>query len=1011
MSQTTTRGASIFRPGIRRSLVLCCLGLFGIALGLNTFAGSIYMRQQIQRSTGVMQTEVATLTARHVQTYIAQKIQRLHDAATNMSLYPLGSEEHSIIANLLLKNDQSFQEISVLNDQGQERLRISERKVYLAADLRDLRKNAAYENVLRGQDYVSPVYTSDRAEPYLFLAVPVTDLDKKRVGVAVAKSSMKFLWNLVREERFGRAGVIYLVNEKGQLIAHKNPLRVLENPNLENVPAVAEFVRTQASRQIAATRGRGLSGEDVLSTFAVVPGLGWAVVVEEPVTFALEDVKKLEQFTRTLLVVGLLVGFISIVIISNRITKPILTLRDGAIIIGKGNLDHRVNIGSNDEIGELGANFNQMADTIKASQNLLETRVQLRTRELSVLYGVTTLVNQALDVTSVLNYGIEQITELFHFDTIRFFLFDDLFETLTLSASYNSSQAPTAVVGPFRRGGSVIGRVAESGEPAIFEDTETDPQYLAWSQSKTAHTAGFRFLAALPIKTKAQIFGVAAFCSKVSRQLSNDDAKLLNAICEQIAIAVEKARLFEEITMRSEAVEKSNQVLRNEIIERMRAQDEVSRQHRRIQTLYHIGTSINSTLDQKLLLESLFTQVELLFSNSAISICLVDPNTGRLVGAGQRNVESGLWTTAAGDWQDSHVVILSKIVVEQKLPMVVKNFKLASRPSLFEPWINNGWAAYIGLPLLGEGHVLGVMGFYFRECQNFSSEEIDFLKTIAGELTSAILNTQLYKQSQQQGEELLKANKAKDEFLNVMSHELRTPLNVIGGYGQVLSQGILGEVNHDQKDAAEKIIYHSTDLLRMINQILQVGKLQAGSVQAYIENIDLNDMIKNLKNTFDALPKKGLSLNWDVPSDLPVVRTDGDKLAHVLQNLLYNAIKFTEEGSVTLFARCAGQFIEFKVKDTGIGIPQDMMSVIFDMFRQVDSSQTRSQGGLGIGLFIVKKFTEILGGKIKVGSTPGLGTTVTLTIPGNYVVGSLALPVEQPIPPVMFGETIPDHIP
>ena len=196
----------------------------------------------------------------------------------------------------------------------------------------------------------------------------------------------------------------------------------------------------------------------------------------------------------------------------------------------------------------------------------------------------------------------------------------------------------------------------------------------------------------------------------------------------------------------------------------------------------------------------------------------------------------------------------------------------------------------------------------------------------------------------------------------------------------------------------------------MINEILQVGKLQAGNVQAYLGNVDLNDIIKNLMSTFDALPKNGISLNWNVPNELPVVRTDGDKLTHILQNLLYNAIKFTEVGSVTLFARCAGQFIEFKVKDTGIGIPQDMLSVIFDMFRQVDSSQTRSRGGMGLGLFIVNKFTEILNGKIDVETMPGFGTTITLKIPANYVDGSFPPSFERPIAPLITGAPIPDNM-
>jgi len=130
----------------------------------------------------------------------------------------------------------------------------------------------------------------------------------------------------------------------------------------------------------------------------VVPRLGWGVVVEEPVAFALADLKKLEFFTKALMIAGLLMGAIIIVFLSNRITGPILKLRDGANIIEQGNLNHRVQIDTNDELGELGAKFNQMASALKNSHETLETKVNLRTRDLSALYGVTTLINQSLDL-------------------------------------------------------------------------------------------------------------------------------------------------------------------------------------------------------------------------------------------------------------------------------------------------------------------------------------------------------------------------------------------------------------------------------------------------------------------------------------------------------------------------------------------------------------------------------------------------------------------------------------
>ena len=978
------------------------LGLVGTALGLNTLAGSIYTHRQIKQSTAALQMEVATLTARHIQTYISRKIERLHDAATGLTLYPIGNDEQTILVNLLLKNDRSFEEISIVNNHGRERFRISDRKVYFDSDLRDLRNDDAYKTAMLGGGYVSPVFTSDRAEPYLLLAVPLMSIPpRKTVGVLVAKTNMQFLWELMREEKFGHAGFMYLVNEKGRLIAHKDPALVLKNPELVHIPKLAEFL-SGSKKQEPGTRGIGLNGDDVLSTYAVVPDLGWAVIVEEPVAFALADLKTLELFTKTLMVVGLLVGAVIIVFISNRITRPILKLRDGASIIEKGNLNHRVEIDTDDEIGELGAKFNQMAGALKNAHETLETKIELRTRELSALYGVTTLINQSLDMATVLNYGVEQITELFHFDTTRFFLFDGRFEALTLKASFNTVQASRVCVGPFRRGESVVGQVAKSGEPVFFEDIQTDPRYLALSEDKATHMAGFQFFAALPIKTKAQIFGVAAFSSNESRQLNEHDARLLNAICEHIAVAVEKTGLFEEVTMRSEALRRANgqlqlanDFLTNEVTERQRAQEEVSRQHQRISSLHQIGAAINSTLDQALLLDALFARVKSVLPYSAASVCWYDRDTGRLVPIAERNLAPELCTGEGGATAEGPALRLSEMLVKQEEPVVIENVHLDTRSALFEPLRNNGWTGFVGLPLSVEGKVLGALAFYLRESHEFSNEEVAFLATLAGQVAIAIFNSELYESSRQQAIDLEKAIHAKNEFLNVMSHELRTPLSVIGGYAQALSIGIAGELSPEQGKITEKIIFQSNELLRMINEILQVGSLQAGSVQAYFENTNLIDLFRNLQSTFEALPKQSIVVKWDIPDDMPTVKTDGDKLKHILQNLIHNAMKFTEEGSVIISARCLHDSIEIAVKDTGVGIEKEKLPVIFDIFRQVDSSQTRSHGGVGVGLFIVKKYVELLNGKIEVASSPGRGTTFTLTIATDEWADSSAPPTQE----------------
>jgi signal transduction histidine kinase len=299
-----------------------------------------------------------------------------------------------------------------------------------------------------------------------------------------------------------------------------------------------------------------------------------------------------------------------------------------------------------------------------------------------------------------------------------------------------------------------------------------------------------------------------------------------------------------------------------------------------------------------------------------------------------------------------------------------------------------GFASAAGFPIKANEKVIGVLHLANKTRRRFAFDELQLIESIAQEIGVAAENARLFEQVNQKtaelgrmNQELQEANQAKDEFLSVMSHELRTPLNVITGYAEVLSQGVLGEIQREQLHAVKTISYQSRELLRMINEILQVGSIEAGKVKANYGNVNILDFLSELRSGYEILSKKEISLHWDVPSGLPVVRTDGEKLKHVLQNLINNAIKFTENGSVTICVRYFSEIIEFEVRDTGIGMPQDMLPAIFQMFRQLDSSSTRSYGGSGVGLYIVKKFVDLLGGKIEVESTLGEGSTFTVTLP------------------------------
>ncbi|HZG43541.1 MAG TPA: ATP-binding protein, partial [Longimicrobium sp.] len=233
-----------------------------------------------------------------------------------------------------------------------------------------------------------------------------------------------------------------------------------------------------------------------------------------------------------------------------------------------------------------------------------------------------------------------------------------------------------------------------------------------------------------------------------------------------------------------------------------------------------------------------------------------------------------------------------------------------------------------------------------------------------------------------QRQELERAYRHKSEFLASMSHELRTPINALLGYTSLLRERIYGDLTARQDQALVRIHSSSEHLLELVDDILDLAKIEAGRMPLHLEPLDIASLIGELTDGVEPLARrKGLQLRVDVPEALPVLVTDRFRVKQVLLNLLSNAIKFTHAGTVSVRTRQLEGGVEVQVADTGIGIPADELASIFDDFRQVDQSSTREYGGTGLGLSIVRKLLGLLGGAIRVESEPGQGSVFTVTLP------------------------------
>jgi signal transduction histidine kinase/CheY-like chemotaxis protein len=240
-------------------------------------------------------------------------------------------------------------------------------------------------------------------------------------------------------------------------------------------------------------------------------------------------------------------------------------------------------------------------------------------------------------------------------------------------------------------------------------------------------------------------------------------------------------------------------------------------------------------------------------------------------------------------------------------------------------------------------------------------------------------------------QELERANKLKSEFLANVSHELRTPLSAIIGFSQILLDGIDGPVNEEQHQDILQVNKSGQSLLALINQILDLSKIEAGKMDLTLERIELPALVTSVLESISPLAEeKGLRIETRFGPGLPAVEVDATRLKQILINLLSNAVKFTERGHIEIMAQPSGRMVRIAVKDTGIGISSESQRVIFDEFVQGDGSSTRRHGGTGLGLSIVRRLVEMHGGAITVLSEPGLGSTFTFTVPA-WAAGQAAV--------------------
>ncbi len=295
-----------------------------------------------------------------------------------------------------------------------------------------------------------------------------------------------------------------------------------------------------------------------------------------------------------------------------------------------------------------------------------------------------------------------------------------------------------------------------------------------------------------------------------------------------------------------------------------------------------------------------------------------------------------------------------------------------------------GVRSVLSVPMLREGTAIGCVLLRRPEPGPYSTRQIELLETFAAQAVIAIANVRLFNEIRDKSHQLEIASQHKSQFLANMSHELRTPLNAIIGYTEMMADGLYGDVSEKAQGVLERVQSNGRHLLGLINDVLDLSKIEAGQLALAMDEYSVPDIVATVLSATESLARaKGLALGSAVAPGLPVGTGDARRLTQVLLNLVGNAIKFTDSGSVEVRAAAADGRFELSVVDTGFGIAPDDQKRIFEEFQQVDNTSTRKKGGTGLGLSISRRIVELHGGRIWVESEVGKGSSFKVVVPVN----------------------------
>jgi GAF domain-containing protein len=517
----------------------------------------------------------------------------------------------------------------------------------------------------------------------------------------------------------------------------------------------------------------------------------------------------------------------------------------------------------------------------------------------------------------------------------------------------------TVPIAPER--GSAIGRALLEGKIVHIPDVEADPEYT-WSEGQKL--GNYRAVLAVPMLREGIVIGVLSLTHSEARPFTDKQIELAMTFADQAAIAIENVRLFDEVQARTRELAHSVEGL---------------------QALGEVTQAVNSTLDLETVLSTIVAKAVQLSGTDAGAIYVFEEAQQLF----RLRATFGFSEDLIAAVEDQHLGASDAIrqATQDKQPQETSDIGDEPPSPLREIAMQAGYRARLIVPLVSADQVLGALVIRRKQPGEFPKGTIHLLQTFAAQSVLAIQNARLFREIEDKSRQLAEASERKSHFLASMSHELRTPLNAIIGLTEMMVTSAARFGTEKALEPLRRVNAAGTHLLSLINEVLDLSKIEAGKLELNPEPVNLAWLIDEVIGTAGQLAEKNQNrLIVEAQENLGALNADSMRLKQILLNLLSNACKFTKEGEVALRVRRVADgrdWVELAVADTGIGLTAEQQAKLFQEFTQADSLTARRYGGTGLGLALSRKLARMMGGDVTVTSEPGKGSVFTVRLPGG----------------------------